>query len=91
MPESIASIRQKLQRRRARSTCSIAAKQLIETGRNFCLVLSRVRCVYSYPSGCSCESHYVPGMSMGRGNAGMALSKRASRAPLSKKKRQDHE
>lgn len=55
----------------------IAEKLSIETGRSFCLVLSRVRSVYFYPSGNHCESHHVPGMAIGRGNAVMALSKRA--------------
>ncbi len=56
----------------------IAGRMSVETGRSFCLVLSRVRCVYFYPSGRSHESHLVPSMSVGRHNAFMAWSKRAS-------------
>ena len=52
----------------------IASRMSIETGRSFCLVLSRVRCVYFYPSGRFRESHYVPNMSIGRRDAFTALS-----------------
>jgi transcriptional regulator with XRE-family HTH domain len=58
---------------------SFAARMSIERERSFCLVLSRVRAVYFYPSGESCESHLVPGMSFGRRNARMLMSKRATR------------
>ena len=53
----------------------IAAKLSVETGRNFCLVLSRVRSVYFYPSGKTSESSYVPGTSIGRYKAFMAMAK----------------
>ena len=52
----------------------IATKMSVVTGRSFCLVLSRVRTVYFYPSGKSCESNYVPGTSIGRYNAYMAMA-----------------
>ena len=44
----------------------VAAKLSAETGRSFCLVLSKVRAVYFYPSGKHHESHHVPCMSIGR-------------------------
>ncbi len=52
----------------------IGARMSAETGRSFCLVLSGVRCVYFYPSGKQCESHHVPGMSIGRSNACVGLA-----------------
>lgn len=41
-----------------------AARMSVETGRSFCLVLSRVRSVYFYASGRRRESHHVPSMSV---------------------------
>jgi len=49
----------------------IAARMSVETGRSFCLVLSKVRSVYFYPSGKHCESNYVPDTSIGRYKAFM--------------------
>jgi len=53
----------------------IGSEKSIESGRSFCLVLSRVRTVYFYPSGKSCESSYVPGTSIGRYHAFMTMAK----------------
>jgi hypothetical protein len=56
----------------------IGSEMSVETGRSFCLVLSRVSTVYFYSSGKSCESSYVPGSSIGRYNDYMAMTKAKS-------------
>ena len=53
----------------------IGSKMSLEKGRSFCLVLSKVRTVYFWPSGKSRESNYVPGASIGRYKAFMAMAK----------------
>ena len=60
----------------------IGSEMSVETGRSFCLVLSKVRTVYFYPSGSSSESSYIPGASIGRYNAFVAMAKRMSKGRL---------
>ena len=60
----------------------IGSKMSVETGRSFCLVLSRVRTVYFYPSGKCSESGYIPGASIGRYKAFMDMAKRKSKGRL---------
>lgn len=54
---------------------SMAARMAAETRRSFCLVLSRVRSVYFYPSGNTRESNYLPGTPIGRYKALMAAAR----------------
>jgi hypothetical protein len=60
----------------------IGSKMAVETGRSFCLILSRVRAVYFYPSGKSIDSSYAPGTSIGRYNAFMKVARRRLKGRL---------
>lgn len=56
----------------------IAAKLSVETGRSYCLVLSRIRAVFFYPNGKHRESYLVPNMSSGHHDAFMAQARTKS-------------